>query len=84
MGMEAPSEYGGSGFNFMTTILAIEEIAKVDGSVAALVDIHNTLVVRFMKTVGNEEQKKKYLDILANQGVRNSHPARPRVPVLSL
>lgn len=72
MGMEAPAEYGGSEFNFMTTILAIEEIAKVDAAVAALVDIHNTLVVRFFKIMGNEAQKQKYLNILSTQGVNKS------------
>lgn len=69
MGMEAPAQYGGSEFNFMTTILAIEEIAKVDAAVAALVDIHNTLVVRFFKVMGNDAQKEKYLNILSTQGV---------------
>ncbi|XP_046836236.1 short/branched chain specific acyl-CoA dehydrogenase, mitochondrial isoform X1 [Vespa crabro] len=65
MGIEIPEEYGGTGSNFMTTILAVEEIAKVDGSVAALVDIHNTLVNSLIIKVGTEEQKQKYLTTLA-------------------
>ncbi|KAL2748699.1 hypothetical protein V1477_003342 [Vespula maculifrons] len=65
MGIEIPEEYGGTGSNFMTTILAIEEIAKVDGSVAALVDIHNTLVNSLIIKIGSEEQKQKYLTELA-------------------
>lgn len=69
MGMEAPAEYGGSECSFMNTILAIEEISKIDASVAAFVDIHNTLVVRFLKTLGNPAQKEKYLTILATEGV---------------
>lgn len=68
MGMEAPAEYGGSECSFMNTILAIEELSKIDASVAAFVDIHNTLVVRFLKTLGNPAQKEKYLTILATQG----------------
>ncbi|XP_074094339.1 short/branched chain specific acyl-CoA dehydrogenase, mitochondrial isoform X2 [Cotesia typhae] len=67
MGLEIPSDYGGSSCNFMTTILAIEELAKVDGSVAALVDIHNTLVNSLIIKVGNEEQKAKYLPKLAQE-----------------
>lgn len=67
--MEIPEEYGGTGSNFMTTILAIEEIAKIDGSVAALVDIHNTLVNSFIIKVGSEEQKQKYLTKLAQNYV---------------
>ncbi|KAG7201020.1 hypothetical protein KM043_003372 [Ampulex compressa] len=65
MGMEIPEKYGGTGTNFMTTILAIEEIAKVDGAVAALVDIHNTLVNSLIIKVASEEQKQKYLPKLA-------------------
>ncbi|XP_015179364.1 PREDICTED: short/branched chain specific acyl-CoA dehydrogenase, mitochondrial [Polistes dominula] len=69
MGMEIPEEYGGTGGNFMTTILTIEEIAKVDGSVAALVDIHNTLVNSLIIKMANEEQKQKYLTKLAQNYV---------------
>ncbi|XP_043275016.1 short/branched chain specific acyl-CoA dehydrogenase, mitochondrial [Venturia canescens] len=65
MGTEIPADYGGTGSNFMTTILVVEEIAKVDGAVAALVDIHNTLVNSFIIKIGNEEQKAKFLPKLA-------------------
>ena len=67
MGLEVPSEYGGTGNNFLTTILSVEEIAKIDGSVAALVDIHNTLVNSFIKKIANNEQKSKYLPRLAQE-----------------
>ncbi|CAD6215764.1 GSCOCG00000576001-RA-CDS [Cotesia congregata] len=67
MGLEISSDYGGSSCNFMTTILAVEELAKVDGSIAALVDIHNTLVNSLIIKVGNEEQKAKYLPKLAQE-----------------
>lgn len=67
--MEAPVQYGGSGFSFISTILAIEEIAKVDASVAVLVDIHNTLILRLFKILGTEEQKEKYLPLLATKKV---------------
>ncbi|XP_066586125.1 short/branched chain specific acyl-CoA dehydrogenase, mitochondrial-like [Prorops nasuta] len=65
MGIEIPSDYGGTGSNFMTTILAVEEVAKVDGAVAALVDIHNTLVNSLIIKVASKEQKEKYLPKLA-------------------
>ena len=51
MGMEVPVEYEGTGCNFLTTILAVEELSKVDGAVGALVDIHNTLVNSLIKKV---------------------------------
>lgn len=69
MGLEIPTEFGGAGSNFMSTILSVEEIAKVDGSVAALVDIHNTLVNSLIMKVGTAEQKAKYLPKLAQQFV---------------
>ncbi|XP_012226121.1 short/branched chain specific acyl-CoA dehydrogenase, mitochondrial isoform X2 [Linepithema humile] len=65
MGLEVPTEYGGTGSNFMSTILTVEEVAKVDGAVAALVDIHNTLVNSLIIKVASEEQKKKYLPKLS-------------------
>lgn len=69
MGLETPIEYGGTGGNFMSTILAVEEVAKIDGAVAALVDIHNTLVNSLIIKVASEEQKKKYLPKLAQNYV---------------
>lgn len=67
MGIETPSEYGGSECNFMTSMIIVEELSKVDASVGAYVDIHNTIVNNFMLKVGNEQQKAKYLPILAQQ-----------------
>lgn len=65
MGLEIPTDLGGAGCNFMSTILTVEEVAKIDGAVAALVDIHNTLVNSLIIKVASEEQKKKYLSKLA-------------------
>lgn len=45
MGIEINEEYGGSGMEFVDTILAVEEISKADASVSALVDIHVSLLV---------------------------------------
>lgn len=67
MGIEVPTEYGGSECNFLTTMLVVEELSKVDPSVAAYVDIHNTLVNNLLMKVGNKAQKEKYLPILAQQ-----------------
>lgn len=70
MGIEVAEEYGGSACNFMTTMLVVEELAKVDAAVAALVDIHNTLVNSLINKVGTKEQKTKYLTNLATKYVR--------------
>lgn len=69
MGIEIPTDYSGSGSNFMTTVTIVEELSKVDPAVAAFVDIHNTLVNSIMIKLGNEEQKKKYLPLLATKWV---------------
>ncbi|PSN50668.1 Short/branched chain specific acyl-CoA dehydrogenase [Blattella germanica] len=65
MGMEVDPEYGGSGCNFFSTILAVEELARIDPSVSALVDIHNTLVNNLITRHGTPEQKQRFLTRLA-------------------
>lgn len=67
MGIEIGSDYGGSECNFMTTMLVVEELSKVDPSVAAFVDIHNTLVNNLVMKVANKKQKEKYLPLLAQK-----------------
>lgn len=76
MGIEIAPEYGGSGLNFMTTILTIEEISKVDPAVAVLVDIHNTLINSVITKLGTTEQKQRYLPRLAKDTVSK----RDKVP----
>jgi alkylation response protein AidB-like acyl-CoA dehydrogenase len=44
MGIEIPEEHGGAGATFFMSIIAVEELAKVDASLAVLVDVQNTLV----------------------------------------
>ena len=69
MGIEIDEEYGGTGSNFMTTILAVEELSKVDSNISILVDIQNSLVNPLIKRLGTDEQKKKYLPKLATESV---------------
>ncbi|PIC52334.1 hypothetical protein B9Z55_002484 [Caenorhabditis nigoni] len=61
MGVEIPEKYGGPGSTFFDAVLIIEELAKVDPSVSAMVDVHNTLFVPLILQLGTEEQKQKYL-----------------------
>lgn len=44
MGVEIPEQYGGTGSNFLSACLVVEELAKVDASVSVMVDVQNTLV----------------------------------------
>lgn len=66
MGIEIPEQYGGQGGSFFQACLAVEEIAKVDGSVAVMVDVQNTLVVNCVLKNGTEDQKQRYLPKLAS------------------
>ena len=48
MGIEIPESYGGAGATFFMTILAIEEVSRVDPALAIPVDVQNTLVVKLI------------------------------------
>lgn len=65
MGIEIPEDYGGSGMNFTSAIVAIEELARVDPSVSVMCDVHNTLVNTTIMKYGTAESKRKWLPKLA-------------------
>ncbi len=65
MGMMVPTEYGGSGMDTVSYVLAMEEISKVDASVSVCMSVNNSLVCYGLNEYGSEEQKRKYLTPLA-------------------
>lgn len=69
MGIEIPEEYGGAGATFFMSVLAIEELARVDPSVAVLVDVQNTLCNNAILRWGDDAQKAKYFPRLASSWV---------------
>lgn len=69
MGIEIESEYGGSNSTFFSSILVIEELAKVDAAIALPCDIQNTLNNRLIRQYGTEEQRNLYLPMLATSTV---------------
>ncbi|KAF2751519.1 acyl-CoA dehydrogenase NM domain-like protein [Sporormia fimetaria CBS 119925] len=69
MGIEIPEEYGGSGMNFTSAIIAIEELARIDPSVSVMCDVHNTLCNTAILKWGSEKQKKELLPRLATNTV---------------
>jgi butyryl-CoA dehydrogenase/short/branched chain acyl-CoA dehydrogenase len=69
MGIEIPDAYGGSGATFFMSAIAIEELARVDPSVAVLVDVQNTLVNNAVLRWASEAQKAKYFPLLASKWV---------------
>jgi len=69
MGIEVPESLGGAGASFFMSVLAVEEISRVDASVGVFVDVQNTLVVNALMRWGNEAQKAKYGRQLATKTV---------------
>ncbi|XP_046304753.1 short/branched chain specific acyl-CoA dehydrogenase, mitochondrial isoform X1 [Marmota monax] len=69
MGIEVDAKYGGTGFSFFSSILVIEELAKVDASVALVCDIQNTIINKLIKKHGTEEQKTTHLPKLVTEKV---------------
>lgn len=60
-GMFVSEEYGGQGMDYVSYIIATEEVARVDGSHAATVAAGNSLGIGPLNYFGNEDQKRKYL-----------------------
>lgn len=66
MGILVPTEYGGSGMGYFEYSAAIQEIAKVCGSIGLSYAAHNSLCTGHILAFGNEEQKKEYLPNLSS------------------
>ncbi|GEO10619.1 acyl-CoA dehydrogenase family protein [Segetibacter aerophilus] len=66
MGVLVPEEYGGAGLSYYEYIEIIQEISKVCGSIGLSVAAHNSLCTGHIMLFGNEEQKRKYLPLLAS------------------
>jgi short/branched chain acyl-CoA dehydrogenase len=69
MGIEIPDKYQGAGATFFMAVLVVEELARVDASVAVLVDVQNTLVNNAILRWANEDQKARYFPKLATKWV---------------
>ncbi len=65
MGMMVSTEYGGSGMDTLSYVLAMEELSKIDASASVAMSVNNSLVCWGLEKFGNEEQKRKYLTPLA-------------------
>ncbi|WP_114789181.1 acyl-CoA dehydrogenase family protein [Niabella yanshanensis] len=61
LGIYLPEQYGGAGMDYLAYIIAVEEIARIDGSQAATLAAHNSLGIGPIYNYGTEEQKMKYL-----------------------
>ena len=65
LGMMIPEKYDGLGLDTLTYLVALEEIAIVDASVAVMLSVHNSLPTQMLLRWGTEEQKERFLKPMA-------------------
>ncbi len=66
MGLPIPEEYGGAGGDTVSYAIAIEELTRIDSSVAITVAAHTSLGTMPILLYGTEEQKQRWLPDLAS------------------
>jgi len=66
LGVMVPEEYGGAGMDTIAYVLALEEVARACASTAAILSVNNSLVCDPILRYGTEEQKRRYLPVLAS------------------
>src|ERR1044071_6928354 len=67
MGIPFPQEYGGGGADTLSYVLAVEELTRIDSSVAITVAAHTSLGTMPILLFGNEEQKREWLPRLGSR-----------------
>lgn len=66
MGLTVPREYGGAGCDKISYMIALEEIARVSGSIGIVMEAHNSLGLGHIYERGNEEQRRKWVPDIAS------------------
>jgi butyryl-CoA dehydrogenase len=69
MGIEVPDRHGGAGGSLMMVALAVEEVSKVDGAAAIMLDVQNTLVNYPINRYGSDALKDRYLPRLTRDTI---------------
>jgi len=69
MGIEIPADYGGAGSTFFNSIIAIEEMAKIDSVMGGLVDLQNTVINTLLLHNGCQKHLEQYCPKLATNMV---------------
>lgn len=64
LGITVPEEYGGTNLGFLSYVIALEEICRVDAGVGTIMSVQNSLINWPIYTFGTEDQKKRYLPLL--------------------
>lgn len=65
LGMTIPEEWGGAGLDYLSLVLALEEIAAGDGATSTIISVQNSLPCGITYKYGTDAQKKRYLKPLA-------------------
>ncbi|MBK5461180.1 acyl-CoA dehydrogenase [Peribacillus sp. TH27] len=65
MGIPIPEQYGGAGMDFMSYIIAINEISKVSPTLGVILSVHTSVGTNPIVYFGTDEQKQKYVPKLA-------------------
>ena len=66
MGIYLPKEYGGAGADYLSYVMAVEELAKVCATTSVILSAHTSLCCNPIFEYGTEEQKQKYLPKLCS------------------
>src|SRR5215469_6474119 len=69
MGIHVPESYGGGEGTFFMSVLAVEEISRIDASFGVFIDVQNTLVNNAIMRWANDDQKRRYLTKLSKDTV---------------
>ncbi len=69
MGIHIDEEFGGGGGSFFMSVLAVEEISRVDASFGVFIDVQNTLVNNALLRWADKQQKERYMTRLATETV---------------
>src|SRR5262245_11808622 len=70
MGIHIPEQFGGSSGSFFMSVLAVEEVSRVDASFGVFIDVQNTLVNNAIMRWADDDQKRKYLQRIAKDLLR--------------
>ena len=65
LGMTVSEQWGGAGLDYVSLVLALEEIAAGDGAISTIVSVQNSLPCGITQRYGTEQQKQRYLTKLA-------------------
>ena len=65
LGITVSPEWGGAGLDYISLVVALEEIAAGDGAISTIVSVQNSLPCGITQRYGTDEQKQKYLSKLA-------------------